>query len=624
MSNFLVNIFSISLVVSCIILVIKAFSNTFLNRYGAGLKQLLWLMIAFRMLIPVSFAEVVGPAYDYIVSVNNTDVRHLTDTYRNSVNTVFHEDLDEVDNPDVTAFDVVNEITETNASTENNDSFWMENINKLVGKIKLVYQEHLSIIFGLYWAGVCIFLFVHCLLYGFTCWRINKNAYPLGTEIYGSLIKNIYKEYGLDAMPDVYVTDCMASPMIMSISDTTIYLPKENYSVEELDAILRHELMHLKHKDLLIKRLYLLANALHWFNPFSYLMSAAAVKDMELYCDQDVVKYYDSEKRRQYNNILFGFLEEIGGFAVKHKFFTTSYQGDVEEMKLRFANNLDMRRKKKGIWPVAMLLAYVIVFTAIISFNVQDAVAFEFIDNSVEKNLPFYELDSDDIEHSAVSEEVMIYDSKPYNGNLEPEMLSDGSYLIPVIAESGEDYLFIQKFLVEPTRAAIQKIPEIEVYFDSRGIAEYGVSINHWPEVTNHAEENQFFTEQIKKHNDVFDIADCYSSDRSRVDVIFPEGMAPDVVQIEDFVLDDNGMSKYKNTYHELVYHNPIIEDNVKFYMNGHIAFNKYEPVYNVVTSRPYYRGINMRCYWVTYEGVQSVTYMFVIGNKNLDYSGER
>ncbi len=56
-----------------------------------------------------------------------------------------------------------------------------------------------------------------------------------------------------------------------------------------LEHILRHELSHIRHHDVAVKGLMLLAVALHWFNPLVWILFFAASRDMEMRCDEDVV-----------------------------------------------------------------------------------------------------------------------------------------------------------------------------------------------------------------------------------------------------------------------------------------------------------------------------------------------
>lgn len=639
MNTFLVNILCVSFVTSGLILLYRLFSKFFLKRYGAGLKQLIWIIFALRLVIPVSFAEIVELNFDYMTVPKETVEKVLPDTYNNSINELFYGKLETVVSNKEYAMPIMGIASETIGDAKPESAYDLaRHISLIIDKIQYEFCLHIDLIGRIYLVGVIAFLLIHWLLYVITCWRVNRNAYKLPTEKYGRIIREIAGEYALYIIPDVYVTDCISSPMIMSVTDATIYLPKPDYTDDELEAILRHELMHLSHKDLLIKRLYLLANAMHWFNPLCYYIASVAGKDMELYCDQDVVKFYDIDRRKQYNTILLGFLEDIGGYTAKHRFFTTSYQGDVKEMKKRFYNNLDMKKKKAGVFPVTIVVILALGLSAVLSFGAQKVMA-ERLDvikgihkSGYEDAFNYYDKYITENEEYAFKRIVngqtllaeQIYEGKTNIHDLKPARLEDGSYVIKIIAESGEDYLYAQKFIVPPDGEDFQTAPEIEVYCDYQRIENYGVVFDDKIEdYYLHGEKVDFFEKQYNEYNIVFDVYSWNRNISERVDVLFPDGMTPDVVQVKDYVLDWKGDSCYEGEYHEMMYHNPTVEKDVQFNIKGHLAYESYEGKIRQEGALPYYRGIEMDCYWVTESGYHNATYMFVIGTRNPHYDGE-
>ena len=99
-----------------------------------------------------------------------------------------------------------------------------------------------------------------------------------------------------------------ASPMVIGIFKPLVVLPEIQYSEQELYFILKHELVHLKRRDVLLKLLFVAANAVHWFNPIVWSMQKEAVVDMELSCDERVVQGMDFADRKAYTETLFAAL----------------------------------------------------------------------------------------------------------------------------------------------------------------------------------------------------------------------------------------------------------------------------------------------------------------------------
>lgn len=67
---------------------------------------------------------------------------------------------------------------------------------------------------------------------------------------------------------DLYVCGFVSSSMLTGFLRPVILLPEKHFETDELEFIFRHELIHYKRRDLVIKFLSVIAVSLHWFNPF--------------------------------------------------------------------------------------------------------------------------------------------------------------------------------------------------------------------------------------------------------------------------------------------------------------------------------------------------------------------
>ena len=102
---------------------------------------------------------------------------------------------------------------------------------------------------------------------------------------------------------NVYLCDRIASPFVMGLFRPNIYLPSETPE-EERSFILAHERYHIRRMDPVWKALAYLALCLHWFNPLAWLAFCLAGKDMELSCDEAVLKGLGIEVRADYAQAL--------------------------------------------------------------------------------------------------------------------------------------------------------------------------------------------------------------------------------------------------------------------------------------------------------------------------------
>jgi len=105
-------------------------------------------------------------------------------------------------------------------------------------------------------------------------------------------------------VPRVYRSFYAATPMLVGIFRPTIVLPDREYSEEQLHSIIFHELTHMRRWDIPVKWLFLLACALHWFNPLVWFAQREIDRICELSCDELVIRDMDARGRQNYGNTL--------------------------------------------------------------------------------------------------------------------------------------------------------------------------------------------------------------------------------------------------------------------------------------------------------------------------------
>ena len=102
----------------------------------------------------------------------------------------------------------------------------------------------------------------------------------------------------------VFTNDEIASPLVCGLLAPKIYLPTrmDFGNPELLRHILCHETMHIRRKDNWLKSVMLLALCIHWFNPLVWIMSKYLASDLEMACDEAVLRLYDNtdETRKSY------------------------------------------------------------------------------------------------------------------------------------------------------------------------------------------------------------------------------------------------------------------------------------------------------------------------------------
>ena len=107
----------------------------------------------------------------------------------------------------------------------------------------------------------------------------------------------------LEGEENVRLADHIPSPFVLGLLRPTIYLPSD-LPERERDYILLHERTHIRRFDHIFRALAWLAVAVHWFNPLVWLAFHLAGKDMEMSCDETVLRKMGPGIRADYSSSL--------------------------------------------------------------------------------------------------------------------------------------------------------------------------------------------------------------------------------------------------------------------------------------------------------------------------------
>ena len=246
------------------------------RRYGAKWKCRIWLLLALRLLVPFG-TEDVRSAADFLSGIVAGEA--------GSGET--GADLSGAD--DIAPRRVVIELP----------SQVRGNVGVQAGRdgAGITWLELAALLWAM---GGAAFILFHLSVYLHYRRQIEKKGKYVrdGTVLWQ--MSRLRKELGIKCGVPVKEYAGTASPMIAGFVKPVLVLPPEQYGEVELYFILKHELIHLKRRDVWFKLLLMLANAVHWFNPLIWLMQREAVIDMELACDEQVVQGEEYPVRRAY------------------------------------------------------------------------------------------------------------------------------------------------------------------------------------------------------------------------------------------------------------------------------------------------------------------------------------
>lgn len=113
---------------------------------------------------------------------------------------------------------------------------------------------------------------------------------------------------GVLVKDNIYHSDKIESPFVCGFIKPKIYLP---FGLDETtqNCVLQYEKNHIKNADHIIKAVSFVVLSVHWFNPLVWVSCFLLCKDIELSCDESVIKKYDEIQCKQYARALL----ELGG-----------------------------------------------------------------------------------------------------------------------------------------------------------------------------------------------------------------------------------------------------------------------------------------------------------------------
>ena len=333
METFLLNLLKTSLLGSLAILAMLVLKPLWRERYRAKTRCWLWLALAAFLLLPVDFSVKNAPVqaappkdYTLFVGTDKTAIQ--------STDNLFGDMAEKSGQSPAQVRDTIIQRPVTNPEQKTTR-----------------YIPVTTILFYGYLAGAAAFLLYQGVSYALFRRTVRRWKRDVSRADYAAMLSDTARDLGVSA-PEMIVCEAISTPAVTGLLRPRLLLPHERYDVQELRYILRHELCHLKRRDMLLKLVLLAANAMHWFNPVVYLMLRQADEDIELACDSAATDGLELPERAAYSRTLLAAVQS----SVRALPATTCFGGTVERLKRRITNVLGVQ-KKRGLGVVALVLA---------------------------------------------------------------------------------------------------------------------------------------------------------------------------------------------------------------------------------------------------------------------------
>ncbi len=154
---------------------------------------------------------------------------------------------------------------------------------------------------------------------------------------------------------NIYRTDRVATAFVLGFARPRIYIPL-NCDSEQLAYILKHEQVHVKRRDYLIKPLAFIILAVHWFNPVIWISYFLMSKDMEMSCDEAVLRCSADDLRQKYSMLLVNLYTRKPAILSPLAFGEGSYH----TMKARINNVMNFKKAPK--WAIGACSLFLMIF----------------------------------------------------------------------------------------------------------------------------------------------------------------------------------------------------------------------------------------------------------------------
>lgn len=165
----------------------------------------------------------------------------------------------------------------------------------------------LDLIAYCWFVDACVFLLIVISSYVIFLIRKHKTAIQISENAVLNAVRN---ELNIKRKIKLKMSDDVKSPMLVGVILPTVYIPCKEIADDTMRMVLLHELTHYKRKDLLIKWVSIVVNAVHWFNPLCYLLRANINEACEVSCDMSVTKGLSDDEQKLYMRTILDLTEQ--------------------------------------------------------------------------------------------------------------------------------------------------------------------------------------------------------------------------------------------------------------------------------------------------------------------------
>lgn len=172
--------------------------------------------------------------------------------------------------------------------------------------------ESISILSVIWLAGLLLCFGFFAVSY-IKCYREFRFSLPVENDI----LEAWKEKHLLKRSLSIRQTETIAAPLSYGVIRPVILMPKntEWKNIYQLRYVLEHEYVHIRRLDMLTKLIMIAAVCIHWFNPLVWVMYILFNRDLELSCDETVVRRFGMDIKSVYATALISMEEKKSGLT---------------------------------------------------------------------------------------------------------------------------------------------------------------------------------------------------------------------------------------------------------------------------------------------------------------------
>lgn len=187
--------------------------------------------------------------------------------------------------------------------------------------------------------------------------------------------------------PAIRQSDKISTPLTFGIWRPVILMPKNTdwENTQQLEYILMHEYIHIRRYDALSKLLGTYAICVHWFNPFVWIMYILFNRDVEISCDEHVVRCFGENAKSVYAKILIQMEEQRSNIRT-YLPLGSGFLFKIGDNAMEERITAIMKIKKKSLSAAVLAAGFILSMTAVFATSAAGKTAAE---DEVQKNSDF-------------------------------------------------------------------------------------------------------------------------------------------------------------------------------------------------------------------------------------------